>query len=173
MFSRLSTRRVLYRRPFVDKRRSPNALVTSPYTTTSASPRTSGSILKQAATAVTVLVGGSLFAVYYFDSRSAIHRYFFTPLIRNVLDPEVAHKVAVKVLKSGLAPRDMGVDDERLSTEVSLNLVLIANSSHFNHKLIYSFGKKNFQIRLVWQPVSIRTVKLLMVRKRTTVHIGS
>ena len=57
-------------------------------------------------------------AVYYFDSRAAIHRYLITPLIRNVLDPESAHKLAVSVLENGLGPRDMLPDDERLKTEV-------------------------------------------------------
>lgn len=68
---------------------------------------------------------GTLFAltaavgvVYYVDSRSAIHRYLITPLIRNVLDPESAHKLAVSVLENGLGPRDMLIDDERLETEV-------------------------------------------------------
>jgi dihydroorotate dehydrogenase len=57
-------------------------------------------------------------AIYYFDSRAAIHRYLITPLIRNVLDPESAHKLAVSVLENGLGPRDMLPDDERLKTEV-------------------------------------------------------
>jgi dihydroorotate dehydrogenase len=68
---------------------------------------------------------GTLFAltagvgvVYYFDSRAAIHRYLITPLIRNVLDPESAHKLAVGVLENGLGPRDMLPDDERLKMEV-------------------------------------------------------
>jgi dihydroorotate dehydrogenase len=57
-------------------------------------------------------------AIYYFDSRAAIHRYLIAPLIRNVLDPESAHKLAVSVLENGLGPRDMLPDDERLTTEV-------------------------------------------------------
>ena len=68
---------------------------------------------------------GTLFAlsaavgvVYYVDSRAAIHRYLITPLIRNVLDPESAHMLAVSVLENGLGPRDMLPDDERLETEV-------------------------------------------------------
>ena len=68
---------------------------------------------------------GTLFAltaavgvVYYFDSRAAIHRHLITPLIRNALDPESAHKLAVSVLENGLGPRDMLPDDERLETEV-------------------------------------------------------
>jgi dihydroorotate dehydrogenase len=68
---------------------------------------------------------GTLFAftaavgvVYYVDSRAAIHRYLITPLIRNALDPESAHKLAVSILENGLGPRDMLPDDERLETEV-------------------------------------------------------
>ena len=57
-------------------------------------------------------------AVYYFDSRAAVHRYLVPPLIRHVLDPESGHKLAVAVLESGLGPRDMLTDDERLRTEV-------------------------------------------------------
>jgi dihydroorotate dehydrogenase len=56
--------------------------------------------------------------VYYFDSRAAIHRYLIAPLIRNALDPESSHKLAVSVLENGLGPRDMLPDDERLQTEV-------------------------------------------------------
>jgi len=68
---------------------------------------------------------GTLFAlsaavgvVYYVDSRAAIHRYLITPLIRNALDPESAHKLAVSVLENGSGPRDMLPDDERLQSEV-------------------------------------------------------
>ena len=71
---------------------------------------------------------GSLFAltaavgvVYYLDSRAAIHRHLITPFIRNVLDPESAHKLAVSVLENGLGPRDMIPDNERLETEVKGN----------------------------------------------------
>lgn len=72
------------------------------------------------ATAFVIATGA--FAVYYFDSRSAIHRYFFTPLIRHALDPETGHKFAVKVLRSGLGPRDTQLDDERLRAEVFASL---------------------------------------------------
>ncbi|KAL5512872.1 URA9 [Sanghuangporus vaninii] len=65
-----------------------------------------------------VLVSGTLFAFYFFDARSAIHRYVFTPVLRYALDPETSHKVAVKVLRSGLGPKDKGVDDERLRAEL-------------------------------------------------------
>jgi hypothetical protein len=59
-----------------------------------------------------------LFAVYYFDARSSLHRYFITPILRYGLDAETGHKVAVKVLRSGLGPRDPLTDDERLRSQV-------------------------------------------------------
>jgi len=59
-----------------------------------------------------------LLAVYYFDARSAIHRYFLTPVLRYALDAETGHKVAVKVLRSGLGPRDPVPDDEKLKFEL-------------------------------------------------------
>ena len=61
---------------------------------------------------------GTLFAVYYFDSRSAIHRYLLTPALRYALDPETSHRVAVKVLRSGWAPRDVCEDNEKLRATV-------------------------------------------------------
>src|SRR5882762_40838 len=64
------------------------------------------------------VLSAGLFAVYYFDARSAIHRYFLTPVLRYTLDPETGHKVAVKVLRSGLGPRDPVPDDEKLKFEV-------------------------------------------------------
>lgn len=63
-------------------------------------------------------VSAGLFAVYYFDARSAIHRYLFTPVLRYALDAETGHQVAVKVLRSGLGPKDPIKDDGRLETKV-------------------------------------------------------
>lgn len=65
------------------------------------------------------VLSAGLFAVYYFDARSALHRYILTPALRYTLDAETGHKVAVKVLRSGLGPRDPLSDDERLTSEVS------------------------------------------------------
>ena len=73
---------------------------------------------RRAVATTTILVSGTLFAFYCFDSRSAIHRYIVTPVLRRTLDPETSHKVAVKALRSGLGPKDKGVDDERLRAEV-------------------------------------------------------
>lgn len=74
--------------------------------------------LRTAAYTTAFLVSAGLFTVYYLDSRSALHRYVLTPLLRNTLDAETGHKLAVKVLKSGLAPRDVVADDGRLKCEV-------------------------------------------------------
>lgn len=67
--------------------------------------------------AVSVLTAG-VGITYYLDSRAALHRYLITPIIRHALDPETGHKLAVSVLESGLGPRDMFTDDERLKTEL-------------------------------------------------------
>lgn len=64
------------------------------------------------------VVSTGLFAVYYFDSRSAVHRYVLTPLLRRLVDAETGHKLAVKVLRSGLGPKDTQPDDEVLGFEV-------------------------------------------------------
>ena len=64
------------------------------------------------------MISVGLFAVYYFDARSALHRYILTPLLRHTLDPETSHNVAVKVLGSGFAPRDPLPDDKRLRIQV-------------------------------------------------------
>lgn len=67
------------------------------------------------ATAFAASIG--LFAVYYYDARSAIHRYVLTPVLRRTFDAETGHKIAVKVLRSGLGPRDPVQDDEILRSE--------------------------------------------------------
>ena len=83
--------------------------------TSSQSPQNT---LKKGLYATVVAVSTGLFAVYYFDSRSAIHRYIVTPTLRYTLDPEASHRLAVRVLGSGFGPRDTQVDDERLKLEV-------------------------------------------------------
>jgi dihydroorotate dehydrogenase len=85
---------------------------------TSASSPEPTSTFRRAAYGTLFTLTAGVGAIYYFDSRAAIHRYLITPLIRNVLDPESAHKLAVNVLENGLGPRDMLPDDERLMTEV-------------------------------------------------------
>ena len=88
-------------------------------TTTSESPPNT---LKKGLYATVVAVSTGLFAVYYFDSRSAIHRYIIPPTLRYTLDPEASHRFAVRALASGLAPRDTQADDERLKFEVIRDL---------------------------------------------------
>ncbi|EIN03533.1 dihydroorotate dehydrogenase [Punctularia strigosozonata HHB-11173 SS5] len=68
--------------------------------------------------ATAFLLSSGLFAIYYFDCRSALHRYILTPLLRYGLDAESGHKLAVKVLKSGLAPKDPVPDDVVLEAEI-------------------------------------------------------
>jgi hypothetical protein len=96
----------------------------------------------------------SLGTVYYFDSRAAIHRYLVAPVIRHALDPESSHKLAVSVLESGLGPRDMLTDDERLKTEVKC--VYTAYNLPFD-TFILSSGVRHCQILLVSQLGLIRT----------------
>ena len=71
------------------------------------------------------MLSTGLFAVYYFDCRAALHKYVVTPVIRYTLDPEEGHKLAVRVLSSGLAPRDPVPDDEILKVEVCTCDVLL------------------------------------------------
>lgn len=78
----------------------------------------SASPFRRAAYLTLFALTAGLGTVYYFDSRAAIHRYLVAPIIRHALDPESSHKLAVSVLESGLGPRDMLKDDERLKTEV-------------------------------------------------------
>ena len=92
------------------------------------------------ATVFSVSVG--LFAVYYFDSRSAIHRYIITPTIRYALDPETSHRLAVRTLASGLGPRDTQVDDERLKLEVFVTCAALG--TRFNVVRL-ALGNKDIQ----------------------------
>lgn len=84
---------------------------------TSSSPSSQSSI-RTAVYATLFAASAGLFAVYYYDARSAIHRYVLTPALRHTFDAETGHKIAVKVLRSGLGPRDPVMDDERLRSEV-------------------------------------------------------
>jgi dihydroorotate dehydrogenase len=90
--------------------------------TSSAYATESTSTFRRAAYGTLFALTAAVGVVYYVDSRAAIHRYLITPLIRNALDPESAHKLAVSVLENGLGPRDMLADDERLETEVKAYL---------------------------------------------------
>lgn len=48
------------------------------------------------------------------------------PILHTFLDPEEAQKLAINLLSTGYMPKDMGVDDQLLATEVSRSTL-----SHF------------------------------------------
>lgn len=104
--------------------------------------QTSRNPLKRGLYATVFSVSAGLFAVYYFDSRSAIHRYIITPTLRYALDPEASHRLAVRALASGLGPRDTQVDDERLKLEVFATRA--APETRFN-VVRSALGNKNIQ----------------------------
>lgn len=82
------------------------------------SSSSSSSSFRTAGYTVLFALSAGLFTAYYFDARSSIHRYVFTPVLRYAFDAETGHKLAVKVLRSGLAPRDPIQDDESLRLQV-------------------------------------------------------
>jgi dihydroorotate dehydrogenase len=90
-------------------------------TTKASSP---ASTAKTALYAGAFAVSAGLLTVYYMDSRSAIHRYILTPLVRATLDAEAGHKLAVKVLKYGISPKDRVMDDPVLVGEVGICYIL-------------------------------------------------
>jgi dihydroorotate dehydrogenase len=96
---------------------SHRTLVLARRLTTSSSTSSQPSI-RTAVYATLFAASAGLFAVYYYDARSAIHRYVLTPALRHTFDAETGHKIAVKVLRSGLGPRDPVRDDETLRYEV-------------------------------------------------------
>ncbi|KAH9847605.1 dihydroorotate dehydrogenase [Lenzites betulinus] len=73
---------------------------------------------RTAAYASLFVVSTGIFAVYYLDARASFHKYVLTPVIRYTLDPEASHRLAVRALGSGLAPRDPVADDEVLEIEL-------------------------------------------------------
>lgn len=86
----------------------------------SSSPtRQTASLFRTGVYTTVIAVTTGLLAVYYFDSRSAIHRYVLTPLLRYTVDPETGHKLAVKVIASGLGPKDTQTDHQNLRTQVN------------------------------------------------------
>ncbi|PWN54195.1 hypothetical protein IE53DRAFT_383216 [Violaceomyces palustris] len=62
------------------------------------------------------LAAGAMALAYYSDSRSGIHRWVIMPVLKATTDPETAQKLAVKLLESGLGPKDRGIDDQVLAT---------------------------------------------------------
>ncbi|CAE6469152.1 unnamed protein product [Rhizoctonia solani] len=73
-----------------------------------------GSALKASA----LVLGTGLFIAYYYDSRSAIHRWVVPPLMRATLDPEDAHRLALRVLGTRFTPTDHGVNDQVLKCKL-------------------------------------------------------
>ena len=108
------------------------------------------------------VVSTGLFAVYYFDSRSAVHRYVLTPLLRHLVDAETGHKIAVKVLRSGLGPKDTQADDEVLRFEVCLPYLRV--KFRFDTIPGSSSGADNFLTLSGLPQVSTRMEKPSMVR---------
>lgn len=122
-----------------------------------ARPIKSGSTLKTTA----LVLGTGLFIAYYYDSRSAIHRWVIPPLMRVTLEPETAHRLALRVLRSPLAPKDQGKDDEALKCMVRFSTKLHICC----HKRAYSrSGTFKCPARLALPPGSTRTEKQSMVR---------
>ncbi|KAJ3571824.1 hypothetical protein NP233_g3503 [Leucocoprinus birnbaumii] len=89
-----------------------------PRRSASTSTNTTVNTWRTAGYATVVAVSAGVFAVYYFDARSAMHRYVLTPVIRNLFDAETGHKLAVKVLRTGLSPKDPVSDDARLKFQL-------------------------------------------------------
>ncbi|TRM65369.1 Dihydroorotate dehydrogenase-domain-containing protein [Schizophyllum amplum] len=83
-----------------------------------ASSGPSTNALRTGVYATAFALSAGLFGVYYFDTRSSIHRYVIPPLVRGLLDPETGHKLAVQGLRCGLGPTDRVPDDESLTVEL-------------------------------------------------------
>lgn len=115
--------------------------------------------------ATVFVVSTSLFAAYYFDARSAIHRYVFNPVLRYALDAEDSHKFAVRVLRSGFGPRDTQKDDEILGLQVCGYLYASARVLVQTDVVrMGSYGMHTSRTLSDWLLVSTRMVKLWMVR---------
>ncbi|KAG9122530.1 Dihydroorotate dehydrogenase (quinone), mitochondrial [Ceratobasidium sp. 392] len=113
--SRIGTRAVLSRRSTTSSTRfastldSPRVVVRPPQLDPS---------LRSALKATALVLGTGLFVAYYYDSRSAIHRWIVPPLMRATLDPEVSHRFAVRLLGTPFAPKDQGVNDNILKCTI-------------------------------------------------------
>ncbi|KAI0657953.1 dihydroorotate dehydrogenase [Cubamyces menziesii] len=110
---RLTAARTIPRKPI-----SSTFIARRAASTSSQQTQQAGSFARTAAYASLFVVSTGLFAVYYSDCRAALHKYIVTPVIRYTLDPETGHRLAVKVLGSGLAPRDPLPDDDVLKVEL-------------------------------------------------------
>ncbi|KAF9908182.1 Dihydroorotate dehydrogenase (quinone), mitochondrial [Lobosporangium transversale] len=73
---------------------------------------------------INFILGTSIIAVgvvglsYGLDSRASIHKYVTIPLLHWTMDPETAHKFAIKTLKMGLSPWDTQQDDPSLEVKL-------------------------------------------------------
>lgn len=140
-----------------------------PLFTRSAPPPTSR--IRTGAYATVFALSTGLFAIYYFDARSALHRYFLTPVLRYAFTPENGHKIAVRVLRTGWGPKDPVGDDERLRVEVCgvLFFVFVFSVSWFLFGVCFflwvrSSGARSCRILWGWRLGSTRTERRLMVR---------
>lgn len=104
-------------------------------------------------------VSAGAFTAYYFDARSALHRFVLMPVLRNAFDAETSHKIAVKILRSGFSPKDPVLDDERLQFQVCAPPLLQKLTL-----ILHRFGVIECPIRLVSLQGLTKTVKLLTVR---------
>lgn len=60
-------------------------------------------------------IGASIAAYYLLDARAGIHEYVFCPLIRTFTDAENGHKLGIKLMSLGIAPKlkDDGAQKEK------------------------------------------------------------
>ncbi|KAI8351638.1 Dihydroorotate dehydrogenase-domain-containing protein [Mortierella sp. GBAus27b] len=65
-----------------------------------------------------IIVGGVVGVAYGFDSRASIHKWGFVPLLHWTMGPETAHKFGIKLLKTGISPRDTQEDDPSLEVKL-------------------------------------------------------
>ncbi|EPQ25908.1 uncharacterized protein PFL1_06581 [Pseudozyma flocculosa PF-1] len=105
-------------RPSLAGSRPSSAIAQAQRTLFTRTPPTPLARTRQFAYLVLTLAGGAFAVAYYLDSRSGIHRWVAIPLLKAFTDPETAQKLAIKLLETGLAPKDFGVDDEILQTEL-------------------------------------------------------
>lgn len=74
-----------------------------------------------------VFVGASAFALYSFDSRSAIHQYVALPILRLLTDAEDSHRIGIEILANGLSPKQQQLDSE-IDPEKLLEVTIFGNS---------------------------------------------
>ncbi|KAI9500681.1 dihydroorotate dehydrogenase [Coemansia spiralis] len=75
------------------------------------------SLVRNIIWATTTAAVAGLGYLYVSDSSAGIHKYVVTPLVR-LLDPEVAHNLAISTLRHRLGPVDRKPDDSLLEVEL-------------------------------------------------------